>query len=81
MSFFPYLENRCFILLCPFLLYSKVSQPYIYMYSLFFEFPSHLSHLRAWSRVPCAIQSVLIVQSSMYMSKNKIQSCLTVTVI
>ena len=39
-----------------FLLYSKVNQLYIYIYPLFFGFPSHLGHHRALSRVPCAIQ-------------------------
>ena len=39
-----------------FLLYSKVNQSYVYIYPLFFRFPSHLGHHRALSRVPCAIQ-------------------------
>ena len=43
-------------MLCYFLLYSKVNQLYIYIYSLFFSFPSHLGHHRALSSVPCAIQ-------------------------
>ena len=34
-------------MLCEFLLYSKVNQLYIYMYPLFFGFPSHLGHHRA----------------------------------
>ena len=42
------------------MLYRKVNQLYVYIYPLFFEFPSHLGHQRALSRVPCAIQSVLI---------------------
>ena len=58
------LEYSCFKLSCQFLLqfllYSKVNQPYVYMHSLFFGFPSHLGHHRAPSRVPCATQSVLI---------------------
>ena len=40
--------------------YSKVSQLYVHIYPLLFGSPSHLSHHRALSRVPCAIQSVLI---------------------
>ena len=36
-------------MLCQFLLYSKVNQLYVYIYSLFFRFPSHLSHHRALS--------------------------------
>ena len=39
-----------------FLLYSKVSQPYVYIYPFFFGFPSHLDHHRVLSRVPCAVQ-------------------------
>ena len=38
-------------MLYSFLLYSKVNQLYIYIYLPFFEFPSHLSHHRALSRV------------------------------
>ena len=34
--------------------------PYIYTCPLFFGFPSHLGHHRALTRVPCAIQKVLI---------------------
>ena len=47
-------------MLFQFLLYSKVNQLYIYTYPLFFGFPCHLGHHRALSRVPCAIQQVLI---------------------
>ena len=39
-----------------FLLYSKVNQSYVCIYPLFFEFPSHLGHHRALSRIPCAMQ-------------------------
>ena len=42
-------------MLCSFLLYSKVNQLYVYIYPLFFGFPSHLGHHRSLSRVPCAI--------------------------
>ena len=38
----------------------QVSQLYIYTQTLFLGFPSHLSHHRALSRVPCTIQLVLI---------------------
>ena len=47
-------------MLCQFLLYCKVNQLYIYIYPLFFGFPSHLDHHRALNRVPCATQQVLI---------------------
>ena len=49
------LEYGCFTMLCKFLLYSKMNQLYIYIYPLFFGFPSHLSHHSALSRVLCAI--------------------------
>ena len=58
--FFFLLECRCFTTLCQCLLYSRVNQLYIYVYPLFFRFPSHLGHHRALSIVPCAIQQVLI---------------------
>ena len=35
-------------------------KPYTYIYPLFFRFSSHLGCHRAWSKVPCAIQYVLI---------------------
>ena len=47
-------------MLCQFLLCSKVNQSYVYIYPLFFRFPSHLGHHRALSRVPGAIHLVLI---------------------
>ena len=37
-----------------------MNQLYVYIISLFFGFPSHLGHHRALTRVPCAIQKVLI---------------------
>ena len=39
------LEYSC-LMLCQFLLYSKVNLLYIYINLLFFEFPSHLGHHR-----------------------------------
>ena len=42
----------CFTMLCYFLMYSKVNQPF----KFFLEFPSHLGHQIALSRVPCAVQ-------------------------
>ena len=47
-------------MLCQFLLYSKVNWLHVYIYALFFGFPSHLGHHRALSRVPCATQWVLL---------------------
>ena len=37
-SFFFKLEQSCFILLCQFLLYSKVNPPYVYINLFFFWF-------------------------------------------
>ena len=39
---------------------AKVNQLYIYIYPLFFRFSSQVGHYRVLSRVPCAIQQVLI---------------------
>ena len=47
--FYFLLEYSC----CP--TYSKVYQLPIYMYPLFFGFPSHLGHHKALSTVPCVI--------------------------
>ena len=41
-----------------FLLY-EVNQPHVYKYHLLLGFPTHLGHLRALSRVLCAVQQVL----------------------
>ena len=52
--FFKFLlEYNCFTMLCYFLLYSQVSQLYIYIYLLFLKFSYHLGQHRALSRVPC----------------------------
>ena len=66
-------------MLCQFLLYSKVNQLYTYIYPLFFGFPSPLGHHRALSRVPCALQQVLISylfytqsQQCIYVNLNKV---------
>ena len=40
--------------------YNKVIQLYIYKYSFFFRFFSHIRYYRIVSRVPCAMQQVLI---------------------
>ena len=44
---------------CYLLLYSKVSQLYIYIHLLFFRLYSHIGHYRVLNRVPCAIQSIV----------------------
>ena len=43
-----------------FLLYGRTNQVFVYIYSLFFGFPSHLGHHGTLSRIPCAIQQGLI---------------------
>ena len=45
---------------CYFLLYGRVSEPYVYIYLLFFGFPSHVGYHRAPSRVPCAVEEALV---------------------
>ena len=55
-----------------FLLYSKVNQLYIDIYPFLFGFPSHLSHHKALSRVPCAVYSwfslvMCFIQSGVYL--------------
>ena len=68
------LEYRCFTILCQFLLYNKVNQLYVYIYPFFLGFPSHLGHHRVLSRVPCAIQQVLIS----YLFYTQCQQCIYV---
>ena len=46
-----------------------MNQPHLYIHSLPFGLPTHSSHHRALSRVPCAIQYVLIAREA--------RSCLT----
>ena len=53
------LAYSCFTMLFQSLLFSKVHQPYIYIYPLFFGFLFHLGHHRALSGVHCALQQVL----------------------
>ena len=45
-------------MLCQFLLYSQVNQ--LHMYPLFWGIFFHVSHYRALSRVPCAMQQFLV---------------------
>ena len=41
-------------------MYSKVNQLYIYKYALCFRFFSHIVHYRILSKIPCAIEQVVI---------------------
>ena len=45
---------------CSFQVDGKVIQLYIYIYSFFFRFFSHIGYHRILSRVPCALQQVLV---------------------
>ena len=54
------LACSCFTMLCQFLLCNNLYQLYVYIYPLFFRFPSHLGHRRALSRVPCPMQQLSI---------------------
>ena len=47
-------------MLCLFQVYSKVNQLYVHIHPLFFRLFSLVCHDGALSRVPCAIQEVLI---------------------
>ena len=54
---FIIVDLQCCII---FLLYNRVNLLYIHIYPLFFRFYSHIGHYRVLSRVPCAVQQVLI---------------------
>ena len=56
-----FLEYSWLIMLCYFLLYSKVNQLHIFMYPFFFRFFSHMGHYGSieytvLSTVPCTVQ-------------------------
>ena len=55
---FIIVDLQCCII---FLLYNRVNLLYIHIYPLFFRFYSHIGHYRVLSRVPCAVQQVLVV--------------------
>ena len=57
------LEYSYFTMLCQLLLYDKVNQLSVYIYPLFFGFPSHSGHHRALRRVPWATQRSSLVIS------------------
>ena len=67
-----------------FQVYSKVIQLYIYMCLFFFYFFSHLGYYSIVSRVPCAIQEVLVSYLFLNIAvciaaaaSKSLQSCLT----
>jgi len=51
------MEYSCFTALGYYLLYSKVNQLYIYIYSFLFGLPSHVGHHRALSFLHYAVGS------------------------
>ena len=59
-------------MLYQFLLYSKLNQFYVYIYALFFRFPSHLGHHRSLSRVLYGIQLVICFT---HVCVKSLQSC------
>ena len=84
MTFFHFyfillLEDSCFTLVCQFLLYSKVNQPYVYIYPFFFGFPSLLGHHRAQAEFPVLYNRFLLViyfiHSSIYIYRQNFLIC------
>ena len=53
-------QQRVDLTMCSFQVYSKVIQLYINIYLFFFSFFSHIGYYSIESRVPCAIQLVLV---------------------
>ena len=47
-------------MLCQLQVYSKVIQLYVYIQPFFFRLFSHIGYYRILSRVPCAVQQVLV---------------------
>ena len=57
-------------MLCSFLLYSTVNQPYVYTFPLFFGFLFHLGHHKELSRVACAYSRFSLVIHFIYSIKS-----------
>ena len=55
-------------MLCVFQVCSQVNQLYMYLYPHFLRFFSHIDHYRVWSGVPCAVQQIYFIYSSVYVS-------------
>ena len=62
------LEYGWFTMLCVFQVCSQVNQLYMYLYPHFLRFFSHIDHYRVWSGVPCAVQQIYFIYSSVYVS-------------
>ena len=57
--FLSVLEHSCLTMLCEFQVYSKATQPCMYLYLFLFKSFPQLDSSRILSRVPCAVQWVL----------------------
>ena len=87
LQLFFQLGYSCFTMLCWFLLYNEVNQPYIHVYSLPLDSPPSvpspchpLGHHRASSWAPCAIQQIptsalFYTQQCVYVSVNLLIRC------
>ena len=63
-------------MVCRFLLYGTVNQFHVYIYPLFFGFPSHLSHHRALAELLCYTEgshyvSILCEVSTVYICQSQ----------
>lgn len=63
LFFLNFYWRRVALQCCQFLPYGKVNQLYVYIFALFFGFPSQISHHKALNRVPCPVQWVQIIVS------------------
>ena len=64
-------------MLCYFLLYSKRNHSYVYIYPLFFIFPSHLGHHRTLSSILCKHILQSVAASPMGLLKLKLQKLIS----
>ena len=60
-----FIGYSCFIMLCQFLLYSKVNHVFVCLYP-FLRLPSHLGHHRALSRAPLLYSRFSLVISAIH---------------
>ena len=61
-------------MLCWFQVYSKAIQLCVYIYPFFFRFFPHIGYYKILSRVPCAIQQVMVIYfiySSVYWRRHR----------
>ena len=77
---FIFLKCSCFTLLCQFPLYSKVNEPYVYIYPLFFGFPSHFNSLKSFF-FPHPVKHLLFIDFLMVAILTSARGYLTVVLI